>query len=191
MYSSHSEDLQEGPPEAHHSRRRVALVRSLSVLLVLTCIALVGGLYYVNDSAQKWQEKATATEAARAATQRQLNRSEATADQLRADLTKAEDALASVTDQYNEASARIRSLANEKAQVGDSLAQVQQLTALSRQVSTRLDACINDLRTLQRYIVNLDQYEVYDVIAYARNVNDSCDEAQGLNASLASMIDQL
>lgn len=120
-----------------------------------------------------------------------MDDSRAQAEKLQTDLTKTQGSLTAVTKDYNDATARIRALANEKAQVGDTLAQVQQITALSQQVSSKLDTCINNLRTLQGYVVRLDSYDINEVIAYATAVNRSCDEAQSLNATLSDVISQL
>ncbi len=148
-------------------------------------------MVYANNSADQWQARASQNEEARARTQGELDLSRAEADRLQTNLTKTQGSLSAVTKDYNDATARIRALANEKAQVGDTLAQVQQITALSQQVSSKLDTCINNLRTLQGYVVNLDSYDIDDVIAYATEVNRSCDEAQNLNATLSDVIDQL
>ncbi|WP_457253126.1 hypothetical protein [Pedococcus sp. P5_B7] len=179
------------PPSQGPNRRWFPIWPSVAVLAVLGCAGLSGGVVYANNSADQWQARASQNEEARARTQGELDLSRAEADRLQTNLTKTQGSLSAVTKDYNDATARIRALANEKAQVGDTLAQVQQITALSQQVSSKLDTCINNLRTLQGYVVNLDSYDIDDVIAYATEVNRSCDEAQNLNATLSDVIDQL
>ena len=194
MESSPLEPFYGTQPEPHVQvpiRRRFPIWPTVAVLALLGCGALGAGLMYANSSADQWRVRSHQSEAARAETQLELDGSRIQAEKLQTDLAKTQAALTGVTKDYNEAAARIRSLANEKAQVGDTLAEVQQITALSQQVSTKLDACINNLRTLQGYVVSLDSYNLDEVIAFATEVNRSCNEAQRLNAALSDVIDRL
>lgn len=186
FYETRPEPRSQGP-----KRRRIPIWPIVAVVAILSCAGLGSGLAYANNSADQWHARASQNEAARARTQDELDDSRAQAEKLQTDLTKTQGSLTAVTKDYNDATARIRALANEKAQVGDTLAQVQQITALSQQVSSKLDTCINNLRTLQGYVVRLDSYDINEVIAYATAVNRSCDEAQSLNATLSDVISQL
>jgi uncharacterized protein involved in exopolysaccharide biosynthesis len=67
-------------------------------------------------------------------------------DDLDSQLQTTKEDLADTVRKYNKANDRIRSLANEKAQVGDQAAFLAETVALSNQVTIELDACVNDLK---------------------------------------------
>jgi chromosome segregation ATPase len=105
-----------------------------------------------------------------------------------AQLDRTKKNLAGVTTQYNQATDRIRSLADEKAQVGDKAAILAETIALSRTVTQELDTCVNNLVALQGYLINYQAYDSTSLIQYATDINSSCDSARSDNAALAKQL---
>ena len=174
-----------GWTEVAPSRRPYVILSCLlTVLLAVSAVAL----WETYASGRGWEK--TATQRAS-----QLQAMTVQKDQLTAQLTAAQHDLASTkatlaerTAQYNAASARIRSLADEKAQVGDKAAALAEAVVLSKQVSAELDTCVNSLEQLQGYLVNFASYDVTWLATYAGEVNGGCDKARADNAELAQAL---
>lgn len=99
--------------------------------------------------------------------------------------------LTDTTSQLNDANARIRSLANEKAQLGDNSAFLAELVVKSRTVSTEMSTCIRDLQKLQTYLVNSGAYDQASLLNVVRGVNSECNTARADSDSLAKTIQGL
>ena len=165
--------------------------RGLRVVIVLLTLALfvaAGGFAYSTHVAQSWRDTAGKTANTLEATrqEREAIKAQLAATQIQLDGIKKN--LASVTTQYNQATDRIRSLADEKAQVGDQAAILAETIALSRAVTQELDTCVNDLQSLEGYLVNFQAYDSASLIQYATDINNSCDQARTDNAALASQL---
>jgi septal ring factor EnvC (AmiA/AmiB activator) len=165
--------------------------RGLRVVIVLLSLALLvaaGGFVYSARSAQSWRDTAGRTANTLKSTQQQREaiKTQLAATEVQLDSTKKN--LAGVTTKYNQATDRIRSLADEKAQVGDQAAILAETIALSRTVTQELDTCVNNLQALQGYLVNYQAYDSTSLIQYATDINGSCDSARSDNAALAKQL---
>jgi hypothetical protein len=90
--------------------------------------------------------------------------------------------------QYDQANHRVRSLANEKAQVGDAAAELAQLVGASQRVSADLSTCISDLQKLQTYLVNTSAYDQTSLLSVVRGINTECNNARGEGEGLTKTI---
>jgi len=93
--------------------------------------------------------------------------------------------LGDITAKHNEATERIRSLSNEKAQSGDDAAYLATLVILSQQVTSGMDACITDLQGLQKYLVDVDSYDFTALSNYSRSINSGCNQARADSDALS------
>lgn len=172
-----STETTQPPPR---TRRRWPVLAAL--ILLVASVAVLGVLLgYSTRSAKGWQTEAER----RSAT---LGEVTAERDALAGQLESAKSELADVTAKYTASAARIRSLADEKAQAGDRAAWLAQVASLSRQVTTRLDACVTDLQTLQGYLVNAAAYDPESLSAYATKVNAQCDKALADSSALSQLL---
>lgn len=182
--------VSEGSPASRRPRR--AWPRTL--LLVFLVLALVGvstALAYSVRSAGAWRDDANLKAADLVSVRKQRDDLSAQLKSTQTTLASTRTQLADTTAKFNAASDRIRSLANEKAQVGDQAALLAEAVALSQRVSTELDTCVTQLQRLQGYLVDFQSYDLEALIAYARGVNDGCDRAKSDNAALAAKLDSL
>ncbi len=165
------------PPRPRRDRTRLALVLT-TCLLVLALGAGSAAYVYSNNSAREWRATSerlsadlTAMTALRDEVGAQLGQSQAA-------LAQTKDSLKKVTQQYNDAAARIRDLADEKAQADDSLGVMGTAIERSRNVALQLDQCVAGLQELQQHLVGIDAYNASEVLGVAKRINVGCDEAQ-------------
>ncbi len=158
----------------------MAVTAGLAIMVGILAALLV----YSNSSASAWQADAQKQSAALAAMT-------AERDARVTELGEVKSKLDTTTGNFNQAAARIRALADEKAQVGDQAAILAEVTALSQSVTAELDACVNQLQQLQGYLINFDSYSADAVVTVLQEVNDGCNTAQDDNAALAKMIGDL
>jgi small-conductance mechanosensitive channel len=168
----------DNPPH----RRWLWLTLVAGVAIVATVLGVL--LAYSNSSASAWQREAQQKSADLAAMTSERNARVAELRTMKAEL-------ATTTVKYNDAAARIRALADEKAQVGDQAAALAEATALSQTVTTELDTCVEQLQQLQGYLINFDSYNADAVVTVLQEVNAGCNGAQEDNAALAKMIASL
>ena len=109
-------------------------------------------------------------------------------DAVNSELTETQNKLAGVTTDYNTATDRVRSLADEKAQAGDEAAYMTTLVAMSQGVTEEMDACISDLQKLQTYLVDFSSYAPDALIDYARQINDGCNKARADSDALSKKL---
>jgi septal ring factor EnvC (AmiA/AmiB activator) len=188
-------------PPLYRAPRRWPFIVSI-VVLALVAAGLGAGFAYSTYSAQKWQSTAnktsddlakTSNDLAAMTKQRDTFKSDAQGLQNRLDdvnieLTETQNKLAGVTTDYNTATDRVRSLANEKAQAGDDAAYFATLVSMSQGVTEEMDACISDLQKLQTYLVDFSSYDPDDVITYARQINDGCNKARADSDALSQKL---
>ena len=99
-------------------------------------------------------------------------------DASQAALAQTKSALQEVTEQYDDASDRIRDLADEKAQAADTVGVLGSAVERSRNVALQLDRCVAGLQELQDFLLDIDSYERSDVLAAAEEIDQGCDRAQ-------------
>lgn len=158
------------------------------IALSLVVLAAGSGFAYSSNSARTWHDTATRTATELTTTQRQRDelKTQLASTQSQLDGTKKE--LGDLTAKYKEATDRIRALANEKAQVGDRAAYLDETVAISNQVTMELGGCVDNLQTLQGYLVNFQSYDATELIKYATDINDACNQARADNAILAKRL---
>lgn len=151
------------------------------VVLAAGALGLGAGYAYSNRSADQWRSTADNT-----------SRDLAAMVAERDDLVKENAVLSSqindTTTQLTAANARIRSLANEKAQLGDNAAFLAELVVMSHNVSSEMSACISDLQRLQTYLVDAASYDAASLIAVVRDVNTQCNAARSDSDALTRKI---
>ena len=161
------------------------------VVLALGVVVFGSGYAYSTNSANQWRATADKTS---------LDLSSMTAERdglsekitsLNSQLSTTNSKLNDTTSQLNDANGRIRSLANEKAQLGDNTAFLTELVAASQKVSTEMSTCIRDLQKLQTYLVNSNLYDQASLISVARGVNSECNTARSDSDALTKTIQGL
>lgn len=159
--------------------------------LAVALTGVTAGLVYSVHSANAWRDSSNQKAAELASTRKQRDELVARLKTVEGNLAYTQTKLADTTAKFNQASDRIRSLANEKAQVGDAAAELAEAVVLSRRVTLELNSCVTQLQELQVYIVNYESYDWSSLVAYAQGVNDDCSRAKADNATLAARLDSL
>jgi septal ring factor EnvC (AmiA/AmiB activator) len=175
----------QAQPSRSKSRRGLwAAIIALSVV----ALAAGSGFAYSSNSARTWHDTSTRTATELGTTQRQRDelKTQLASTQSQLDGTKRD--LGDLTGKYKEATDRIRALANEKAQVGDKAAYLDETVAISNLVTKELGGCVDNLQTLQGYLVNFQNYDSTQLINYATDINNACNQARSDNAILAKRL---
>jgi septal ring factor EnvC (AmiA/AmiB activator) len=169
-----------------HAERRPQKWPYVVVIVVLAVGVLgLGAAYaYTTNSADQWRATADTTS-------RNLASMTAERDGLSEKNTTLTSQLSETNGKLNDANARIRSLANEKAQLGDNTALLAELVAVSQNVSTEMSTCIRDLQKLQTYLVDFRSYEQATLISVVQGVNSECNTARAESDSLTQKIQGL
>lgn len=165
-----------GRPVTRRSRAVPVLAALLAVALALAGYLLTTTITHQHASS-RWQALAERKADELAATQR--------------DLDGASNELTAVRDQLATATARITSLADEKAKIGDQIASEQQIadyrlrvTNAASTVASALNRCVTAQKQLIGYLGNSTQYNSADLAQYATDVDGLCRSAQDANATL-------
>lgn len=188
-------------PPSYRPTRRWPFIVSI-VALSLVAAGLGAGFAYSTYSAQEWRSAANKTSDDLAKTSGDLVAMTKQRDDLKIDaqelqnrldgvnsqLADTQKQLDGVTSDYNTATDRVRSLADEKAQVGDEAASMATLVAMSRGVTEEMDACIKDLQELQTYLVDFSSYDSDALITYAREINEGCNKARADSEALSTKL---
>lgn len=171
--------------------------------MALVAAGLGVGFAYSTYSAQEWRSAASRTSDDLAKTSEDLVAMTKQRDDLKIDaqelqnkldgvnsqLADTQKQLDGVTSDYNTATDRVRSLADEKAQVGDAAASMAtsmaNLVTMSQGVTEEMDACIKDLQKLQTYLVDFSSYDSDALITYARQINEGCNKARADSEELS------
>lgn len=176
--------------------------RRFIVALSLVAAALGAGFAYSTYSAQEWRSAANKTSDDLARTSDELAAMTNQRDDLKIDaqelqnrldavnsqLADTQKQLDGVTSDYNTATDRVRSLADEKAQVGDDAAYLATLVAMSQGVTEEMDGCIGNLQKLQTYLVDVSSYDSEALIAYATEINAGCNQARADSVALSKKL---
>lgn len=178
-------------PHVRGKSRRLWPYALAAGTLVVALTGVTAALVYSVHSANAWRDSSNQKAAELASTRKQRDELDARLKSVEGNLAFTQTKLADTTAKFNEASDRIRSLANEKAQVGDAAAELAEAVVLSRRVTLELNSCVTQLQELQVYIVNYESYDWNSLVAYAQGVNDDCSRAKADNATLAARLDSL
>jgi septal ring factor EnvC (AmiA/AmiB activator) len=184
------------------SSRSPVAFRGSIIVLFLVAAGLGVGFAYSTYSAQEWRSAASRTSDDLARTSEDLVTTIEQRDDLKIDvqelqnkldgvnsqLADTQKQLDGVTSDYNTATDRVRSLADEKAQVGDAAASMATLVAMSQGVTEEMDACIKDLQKLQTYLIDFSSYDSDALITYARQINEGCNKARADSAALSEKL---
>ena len=165
------------PPVRHRDRTRIALIAT-TCLLVLTLVAGSAAYVYTNNSSREWKATAEQHVAELADMTAQREQVQGQLDASQAALAQTKIALQKVTEQYDDASDRIRDLADEKAQAADTVGVLGSAVERSRNVALQLDRCVAGLQELLDYLLDIDSYEMSVVLGVAEEINQGCDRAQ-------------
>jgi hypothetical protein len=159
-------------------RRRGTVVLSL---LLVAALGLGGYLWYAAD---RWRADSDAWQSQAHAQAQRVRELEARLEASTQELTAARDQLATAT-------ARITTLANEKAQLGDANAASQQYLDYQKRVSEAagvvaqaLGRCTTGQSQLITYLRAPDQYDAADLERYAADVDTLCKQATAANDQL-------
>lgn len=181
-------------PRPYRAARRWPFVVAI-VVLSLMVAGLGAGFAYSTYSAQEWRSSANETSDDLAAMTKQKDGfksdaedAQARLDAVNSELADTQQKLAGVTTDYNTATNRVRSLADEKAQVSDDAAMMATLVAMSQGVTEEMDTCISDLQKLQKYLVDFSSYDAQALITYARQINDGCNKARADSEALSKKL---
>jgi septal ring factor EnvC (AmiA/AmiB activator) len=170
--------------------RRWPFILAIVVLLIVAA-GMGAGFAYSNSSAQAWRESSTQAASDLASTRQDLTSVTQERDQLRGvrdELTRTQSSLADMTSKFNAVSDRIRSLSNEKAQIGDQAALMTEFLAMSHQVTQEMDQCISALQTLEGYLVNYRSYDSVSLGNYTQGINKGCNQARADSDALSKKL---
>lgn len=190
MTSSDWFPYEQVPQQSRRQRRRNPWVATGLVAALFAVAGLSGLLYYSNESARGWKLQSDRTSAALASMTAERDATAKSLADAQSSLSSTRVELDSMTNKYNEATKRIRSLANEKAQEGDRAEFLAQVNQLASQVSAELDSCVSDLQELQVYLVNFMSYDPDSLAQFAAEVNRGCNQARSDNAALSDLLSQ-
>ena len=176
------------PPVRHRDRTRLALIAT-TCLLALTLVAGSAAYVYTNNSSREWKATAEQHEAELAGMTAQRQQVQGLLDASQSALAQTKGTLKEVTEQYNDASDRIRDLADEKAHAADTVGVLGSAVERSRVVALQLDKCVAGLQQLQDYLIDIDSYEKSDVLAVAEEIDQGCDRAQEASDAFVSWLE--
>jgi hypothetical protein len=176
------------PPARHRDRTRIALIAT-TCLLALTLVAGSAAYVYTNNSSGEWKATAEQNAAELADMTAQRQQVQGLLDASQAALAQTKSTLQKVTEQYNDASDRIRDLADEKAQAADTVGVLGSAVERSRNVALQLDRCVAGLQELQDYLLDIDSYETSEVLRVAEEINQGCDRAQEASDAFVSWLE--
>lgn len=109
-------------------------------------------------------------------------------DDLKSRAADLQTKLSDMTTQFNTATDRIRSLSNEKAQVGDQAASLATLVVLSQQVTREMDQCIRDQQSFMSYLANYRASEYTAAMNSARQADTDCNRARADSSALSARL---
>jgi len=161
------------------------------VVLAAGLLALGAGYAYSTNSAEQWRttsEKTSRDLASMTADRDSLTQKNTTLTSQLGDTT---NKLGDTTTQLNTANDRIRSLANEKAQVGDNVAMLAQLVAASQTVSGEMATCIHEHQNYETYLDGPRPYDQVSVQSRLQSLNSVCAVAYKDSDSLTRTIQGL
>jgi septal ring factor EnvC (AmiA/AmiB activator) len=161
------------------------------VVLAAGLLALGAGYVYSTNSAEQWRtaaEKTSRDLSSMTADRDSLSQKNQT---LTSQLSDATGKLDDTTAQLNTANDRIRSLANEKAQVGDSAAMLAELVATSQKVSGEMASCIHEHQSYETYLDGPRPYDQASVTSLLKSLNSVCTVAYNDSTSLTQNIQGL
>ncbi|WP_427175234.1 hypothetical protein [Arthrobacter sp. 92] len=168
------------------------------VVLAAGLLALGDGYAYSTNSAEQWRttsEKTSRDLASMTADRDSLTQKNTTLTSQLGDTTnKLGDTTSKLNDtttQLNTANDRIRSLANEKAQVGDSAAMLAELVAASQTVSGEMATCIHEHQNYETYLGGSRPYDQASVQSRLQSLNSVCAVAYKDSDSLTRTIQGL
>jgi hypothetical protein len=187
---SPTRDMNGGLQRAERRPRKWPYVLAI-VVLAVGVLGLGAAYAYSTNSADQWRATADKTSRNLASITAERDGLSEKNTTLTSQLSDTKGKLNDTTTQLNDANARIRSLANEKAQVGDNAAFLAGLVLDSQNVSSGMSTCIRDLQTLQTYLVNYSAYDQAALISFARGVNSECNTARADSDSLTQKIQGL
>lgn len=182
----------EGPP-AQTAAPRVRRWPYIAALVVLAAglLALGAGYVYSTNSAEQWRtawDKTSRDLSAMTADRDSLAQKNKT---LTSQLSDATSKLNGTTTQLNTANDRIRSLANEKAQIGDSAALLAELVATSQKVSGEMASCIHEHQNYETYLGGPRPYDQVSATSRLQSLNSICAVAYKDSTSLTQTIQGL
>lgn len=169
----------EAAPEPQRRVRWWPFVLSV-VVLCLIAAGLGAGFAYSTNSAQEWRTSANRSSQDLATMTKQR-------DDLNVQAGDLQTKLSDMTTQFNTATDRIRSLSNEKAQVGDQAASLATLVATSQQVTKEMDLCISDQRNFTSYLANHSS-DYTSIMNSARQADTDCNRARADSSALSSKL---
>lgn len=168
------------------------------VFLVAGLLTLGAGYAYTTNSAEQWRsasEKTSLDLASMTGERDELAQKNKTLTSQLGDTTsKLNDTTSKLNDtatQLNSANDRIRSLANEKAQVGDRAAVLAGLIAASQKVADETAACIHQHQDLELFLGGPRPYDHASMLNLYKSVDLVCEVAWRETNSLTSAIQGL
>lgn len=151
------------------------------VVLCLIAAALGVGFAYATNSAQEWRASANRSSEDLTAMTKQR-------DDLKVEAGDLQTKLSDMTKQFNSATERIRSLSNEKAQVGDQAASLATLVVMSQQVTKEMDLCISDQEHFMSYLANYRASDYTLAMSSARQADADCNRARADSSALSKKL---
>jgi hypothetical protein len=170
--------------------RRWPYVASI-VILAAGLLTVGAGYVYTTNSAEQWRttsDKTARDLSSMTAERDDLKQKNTTLASELGDTTKK---LNDTTTQLNSANDRIRSLANEKAQIGDTAAVLTSLVANSQKVANETAECIHQHQDLETLLGGPRPYDHGAWLTLYTSVDSVCDVAWKDANSLTSAIQGL
>lgn len=158
---------------------------TLSIFLLFVAAILGYGYVYSTNSAQEWRTAQNVSASHLKTMTSERDGLTLKVSELQSESTDLRTKLDQTTTDLNTATDRIRSLSDEKAQVGDSAAFLTEVLIMSQSVTAQMDMCIGDLQKLQIYLVDFQSYDAESLLKYAGGINDGCDKARDDSAALS------
>lgn len=161
------------------------------VVLAAGLLTLGAGYAYSTNSAEQW--RTTSEKTARDLSSMTAERDSLTQKNtmLTSQLGDTTNKLNDTTTQLNSANDRIRSLANEKAQIGDTAAVLATLVANSQKVTNETAACIHQHQDLETFLGGQRPYDQTSWLNRSTSVDSVCTVAWKDTNSLTSAIQGL
>lgn len=178
--------------EAHAAdapRGRGGHAAYIVVIVVLLLVSAGLGAAYVQtrQEARDWAEAAGRRSSELQLAQQQRKEVDERLAESEASLVAAKDDLASTTSRLEQASAKVKTLTEEKAKMLDKGTFIPAALAMSDQLVQELNACIGHVQGLRGSLAQ-EGVEPATVIARAAEVDGSCDQAKADSAAFHSWL---
>lgn len=184
LFAAEAHAAERGAPRARGGHAAYIVV---IVVLLLVCAGLGAAYVQTRQEARDWADAAGRRSSELQLAQQERKDVDERLAQSETALVAAKDSLASTTSRLEEASAKVKTLTEEKAKMLDKGTFIPAALAMSDQLVQELNTCIGHVQGLRGSLAQ-EGVEPAIVMARAAEVDGSCDQAKADSAAFQSWL---